>query len=87
MARTGHDQTRAIDYIMQLNDADRKELFSFAESKLPAGSNRVLERDYKAQYQDFATGSIYFNIQTAEVVYQDGSLSPIPLKYSGNTLI
>ena len=78
LARTGHDQDRATEYIAQLNESDRKQLFSFAETKLPSGNKRVLEGNYKAQFQDFATRGIYFNIQTAEVVYQDGSLSPIP---------
>ena len=79
LARTGHDQDRATEYIAQLNESDRKQLFSFAETKLPSGNKRVLEGNYKAQFQDFATRGIYFNIQTAEVVYQDGSLSPIAL--------
>ncbi len=78
LARTGHRQEDATEYIKGLNDHDRKELFSFAESKLPVGSKGIFDQNYKAQFQNFATRGIYFNIQTAEVVYQDGSLSPIP---------
>jgi hypothetical protein len=78
LARTGHHQEDATKYIMGLNVNDRKELFSFAESKLPVGSKGIFDQNYKAQFQNFATRGIYFNIQTAEVVYRDGSLSPIP---------
>ena len=77
LVRTGHDETRAIEHILQLNESDLKELLLY-EAKLPSGSKTDLNTDYKAHFQDFATGKIYFNIQTAEVVHQTGSMSPIP---------
>lgn len=77
LVRMGHDESRAIEHISQLNESDLKELLSY-EAKLPSGSKANLDTDYKAHFQDFATGKIYFNIQTAEVVHHTGSMSPIP---------
>jgi hypothetical protein len=77
LVRMGHNELRAIEHISQLKESDLKELLSY-EAKLPSGSKADLDTDYKAHFQDFATGKIYFNIQTAEVVHQTGAMSPIP---------
>ena len=71
LGRTGHNISQAIDYF--LDETKRKELLAIAKEKLPSTGNRVFNSDYKAHFEDYATGKIYFNIQSAEVVFQDSA--------------